>query len=99
MVTGDVFLDFNKLAWIVTIFVYFCRYKDDPTNIDEVELERAFGFKIADLRNKKIADAAKKEIDTKHGKSATFWKGTFYNKTDLEKKELQKGLEDTGTFV
>ena len=97
MVTGDVY--FNKLAWIVTISVYFCRYKDDPTNIDEVELERAFGFKIADLRNKKIADAAKKEIDTKHGKSATFWKGTFYNKTDLEKKELQKGLEDTGTFV
>ena len=77
----------------------FCRYKDDPTNIDEVELERSFGFKIADLRNKKIADAAKKEIDTKHGNSTTFWKGTFYNKTDSEKKELEKGLENTGAFV
>ena len=91
--------DFNKLARIFTISIYFCRYKDDPTNTDELELERAFGFKIADLRNKKIAGAAKKEIDAKHGKSATFWKGTFYNKTDSEKKELQKNLENTGAFV
>ena len=81
------------------LFVYIGRYKDDPTNIDEVELERAFGFKIADLRNKKIADEAKKEINTKHGKSANFWKGTFYNKTDSEKEELEKGLENTGAFV
>ena len=67
--------------------------------MDEAELERAFGFKITDLRSKKIADAAKKEIDTKHGKSANFWKGTFYNKTDSEKEELEKGLENTGAFV
>ena len=84
---------------MVTIPMYFCRYKDDPTNIEEVELKRAFGFKLADLQNKNIADAAKKEIDTKHGKSAPFWKGTFYNKTDSEKRKLEKGLENTGAFV
>ena len=83
----------------LSYFYHLLRYRETPNKKEDDILQKNFGIRMVDLQDGYVADESINVIKSEFGNDAQLTTSNFHNKSDKEKIQKDKQLQDMGLFI
>ena len=83
----------------MSYFYHLLRYRETPNEKEDDILQKNFGIRMVDLQDGYVADESINVIKSEFGNDAQLTTSNFHNKSDKEKIQKDKQLQDMGVFI